>query len=146
LAGLLGYGVGFAIVGIFSYFLYFCGGLFLLPLGFLMEIETLNKFINLEPNIGLGDFWLVFLFIGAIVGLFYALFLKTKVWALIWRSGLGFALGSLIGPIIGNLLGNLFNSLLVSCLITFALIGVILGLFLSWGIYRHRKIVPQNSK
>ena len=135
LAGLLGFGVGFFVAAIFSYYLYFYGGLFLLPLGYLVEIETLNNLINLEPNIGLGDFWLSFLIIGVIIGFFYALFLKAKIWSLIWRGGIGFALASLIGPIIGNLLGNAFNSLLVSYLITFALIGLILGLFLSWGVY-----------
>lgn len=133
LAGWLGLGVGFVLTGIFSYYLFFLGGFCLLPLGFLVEIEILNSFINLEPNIGLGDFWLIFLFIGAIVGLFYALFLKLKIWSLIWQTGLGFALASLIGPIIGNLIGNAFDSLLVSYLITFSLIGIILSLFLAWG-------------
>jgi len=139
--GLLGYGVGFVAIGIFAYHLYLYGGLFLAPLGYLVEIETLKKFINLEQNIGIGSLWLLFFFIGIIVGLFYALFLKIKIWPLIWRGGIGFTLGSLVGPIIGNLLGNVFNSLLISYLITFSLMGIILGLFLGWGVYRHKKTV-----
>ncbi len=138
LAGFLGYGIGFVTTGVFSYFLYLYGALMLVPLGYLVEIETLNKYLNLEPNIGIGDFWLIFLFIGIIVGLFYSLFLKVKKWPLIWRGGIGFALGSLIGPVIGNIIGNAFNSLLVSYLITFAVIGVILGKFLAWGVYKGR--------
>jgi len=139
LAGFLGYWVGFVVVGVFSYYLYLYGGLFLVPLGYLVKIETLKEFINLEPNIGVGGLWLLFFFTGIIIGLFYSLFLKTKVWPLIWRGGIGFALGSLIGPVIGNLLGNAFNSLIISYLITFALIGIILGLFLSLGVYRFRQ-------
>ena len=134
LAGFLGWGVGFILGGILVYPLYFYGGLFLLPLGYLVEIETLNKFLNLELNIAIGDFWLVFLLIGAIIGLFYALFLKLKIWSLIWKTGIGFALGSIIGPIIGNLIGNAFDCLLINYLICFCLMSIILGLFLGWGI------------
>jgi len=135
LAGLLGYCIGFIAVAVFAYPLYLYGGLFLAPLGYLVEIGVLKEFINLEPNIGIGSLWLLFFFIGIVVGLFYALFLKVKNWSLIWRGGIGFALGSLISPVIGNLLGNAFNSLLISYLTTFSLIGIILGLFLSWGVY-----------
>ena len=141
LAGLLGFGVGFIVAGVFSYYLYLCGGLFLVPLGYLVEIETLREFINLKPNIGIGGLWLLFFFTGIIVGLFYSLFLRAKIWSLIWRGGLGFTLGSLIGPIIGNILGNTFNSLLISYLATFSLIGITLGLFLSWGIYKNKKTI-----
>ena len=141
LAGLLGYGVGFVAMAVFAYPLYLYGVFFSsIFLKFFIEAEISNEFFNLSPSIGVGDFWLLFLFIGTIIGLFYALFLKAKIWSLIWRGGIGFALGSLIGPIIGNLLGNLFNSLLISYLITFSLIGVILGLFLSWGTYRHKRV------
>ncbi len=136
LGGWLGFGVGFFVTIIFSYPLYLYGGLFLtfIPL----RIETLNKFLNLYPNIGIGDLWLVFLLIGAIIGLFFALFLKTKKWPLIWRAGLGFALGSLFGPIFGNIIGGLFGSLLISYLITFFLIGVVLGKSLGWGVYKSK--------
>jgi len=139
LAGFLGWGIGFIAGGIISYPLYFAGSLLLVPLGYLIEIENLNNLINLKPNISIGDFWLIFLLIGAIIGLFYSLFLKTKKWALIWRTGVGLALASIIGPILGNSIGNLFNSLLISYLITFILIGVISGLSLSWGIYKFKK-------
>ena len=141
LAGFLGYGIGFVAVAVFAYPLYLYGGLFLAPLGYLVEIGILKEFINLEPNIGIGGLWLLFFFIGIVVGLFYALFLKTKIWSLIWRGGIGFALGSLIGPVIGNVLGNAFNSLLISYLVTFALIGIILGKFLGWGIYKNKRTI-----
>ena len=133
LAGFLGYGVGFVVGGMLVYPLAICGGLILsiITPSFLID----GGFIVLEPNIDVSGFWLVFLFIGVIIGLFYALFLKTKNWALIWRGGIGFALGSLIGPIIGNLIGNAFDSLIISYLVTFSLMGIILGLFLSWGVY-----------
>jgi len=136
LAGLLGYGVGFAGMAFFIYpsALY---GTFLLSV--ILPSSTNESFFELDPGIGISVFWLSFMFIGAVVGLFYALFLKTKIWPLIWRGGIGFSLGSLIGPIIGNLLGNAFNSLLISYLITFSLIGIILGLFLSWGVSRNIK-------
>lgn len=142
LAGFLGYSVGFFVIAIFIYPLYLYGIFFSsFFIKSFVGAEILNKFLNLEPNIGIGDFWLVFLIIGAIMGLFYALFLKLKIWSMIWRGGLGLALGSLISPIIGNLLGNLFNSLLISYLITFSLIGLILGLFLGWGVYRYKRTV-----
>lgn len=135
-AGFLGWTVGFVIGAVLAYPLYFSGGLLLVPIGYFIKIDILNKFINLDPSISIGDFWLVFLIIGAIIGLFYALFLKTKIWSLIWRGGIGLGLASLIGPVIGNLVGNLFNSLLISYLITFCLIGMIFGKFLAWGVYK----------
>jgi len=136
LAGFLGWGIGFIVGGLLSYPLFISGILLLSisPFYFADNIE----FLRLTPNISIGDFWLVFMFIGAIIGLFYSLFLKTKKWPLIWRSAVGLAIGSIIGPIIGNLIGNLFNSLLTSYLITFILIGIISGLSLSWGIYRNQ--------
>lgn len=138
-AGFLGWGVGFitSIIVVYPFYLY--GVLILTPLGYFIEINTLDSLLNLQKNIGVGDFWLVFMYIGAMVGLFYSLFLKIKIWALIWRSAVGLGLGSIIGPIVGNLTGNLFNSLLISYLITFLVIGLFSGLFLSWGIYKHKR-------
>jgi len=97
-----------------------------------------NNLTILTPNLYISGYWLIFLIIGLSVGLSYPLFLKTKKWPLIWRSGLGLGLASLIGPVIGNLTGNLFNSILISYLTTFSLIGIILGIFLSWGVYKWR--------
>lgn len=136
LAGFLGYGVGFLGMAflIYSSSLY---GTFILSIFLPSSID--ESFFELEPNIGVSVFWLSFLFIGIIVGLFYSIFLKTKIWPLIWRGGVGFVLGSLVGPVVGNLLGNAFNSLLIAYLTTFTLIGLILGLFLSWGIYKYKK-------
>ena len=136
-AGFLGWVVGFVAGIILSYPLYLYGSLLLSSLGYLIEVETLKRIINLVPDIGVGSLWLVFLLIGAIVGFFYALFLKTKIWPLVWRGGLGLGLASLIGPVIGNLIGNLCNSLLVSYLVTFGLIGMIFGKFLAWGVYKN---------
>ena len=137
LAGFLGFGVGFISAAVFSYPLSIIG---VFILGTALPFLTNAGLFELEPNIGVAAYWLLFLFVGAIIGLFYALFLKTKIWSLIWRGGIGFALGSLISPIIGNVLGNLFNSLLISYLVTFSLIGISLGLFLSWGVYKHQKV------
>ena len=136
LAGFLGWGIGFIAGGVLSYPLSIAGGLSLsiIPF-FLLERE----FIILAPNIYIAGYWLIFLLIGAIIGLFYSLFLKTKKWAVIWRTAVGLALASIISPIIGNLIGNLFNSLLISYLITFILIGAISGLSLGWGIYKYKK-------
>lgn len=135
LAGLIGWTIGVTGVWVFGYPLYLYGALSLTPLCYIVEVEFLNKIINLDPNIGIGDFWLMFLIIGVILGFFYAIFLKIKIWPLVWRAGLGLALGSLIGPVIGNLIGNYFDSVLLSYLITFSLMGIILGKFLGWGIY-----------
>ena len=139
LAGFLGFGVGFIISELFIYPLSIISGYFssfLIP-SFVVD----NNLVILHPNIYISGYWLIFLIIGTITSLFYALFLKTKIWSLIWRGGLGFTSGSLIGPIIGNVLGNTFNSLLISYLATFSLIGLILGLFLSWGIYKNKKTI-----
>ena len=136
LAGFLGWGIGFIAGGVLSYPLFASGILLLSVLPFYFIDVNLLRLI---PNISIGDFWLIFLLIGAIIGLFYSLFLKTKKWALIWRTAVGLALASIISPIIGNLIGNLFNSLLISYLITFILIGAISGLSLGWGIYKYKK-------
>jgi len=135
LAGFLGWGIGFITGGMLSYPLSLIG---VFVLSILLPSSTNVNFFDLEPNIGISAYWLIFLFIGAIIGLFYSLFLKTKKWAVIWRAGVGLALASIIGPILGNLIGNLFNSLLISYLITFIIIGTISGLSLSWGIYKHK--------
>ena len=135
LAGFLGWGIVFigAIVIVYPLFI---SGLILLSLLPFYFIDT--EILNLMPSIEIGNFWLVFLLTGSIIGLFYSLFLKIKKWPLIWRGGLGLGLASLIGPMIGNLTGNLFNSILISYLTTFSLIGIILGIFLSWGVYKWR--------
>jgi len=135
LAGFLGWGIVFigAIVIVYPLFI---SGLILLSLLPFYFIDT--EILNLMPSIEIGNFWLVFLLTGSIIGLSYSLFLKLKKWPLIWRSGLGLGLASLIGPVIGNLTGDLFNSILISYLTTFSLIGIILGIFLSWGIYKWR--------
>ncbi|MFH0906658.1 MAG: hypothetical protein V1829_00140 [bacterium] len=136
LAGWLGFGVGFVVTAVFSHSLYLYGGfvLIIIPL----KVEVIKEFLNLEPNIGIGSLWLVFLFSGAIIGLFYALFFKLKIWPLMCKAGIGFGLGSLIGPIIGNVLGSAFNSLLITYIITFVLISLFLGTFLGWEIYKSR--------
>jgi len=132
LAGFLGWAVGFVGMVFFIYPSSLYGA-------FILSIIVSNfikpEYINLDPSIGVGVFWLSFLFIGAVAGLFYSLFLKLKIWSLIWRAGIGLGLASLISPVIGNLIGNACNSLLLSYLITFCLIGIIFGLFLSWGTY-----------
>ncbi len=142
LAGFLGWGVGFAGMAFFIYpsSLY---GTFILSI--ILPSSTNESFFELEPGIGISVFWLSFLFIGAVIGLFYSLFLKTKIWSLIWRGGVGLGLASLIGPVIGNLIGNVFNSLLLSYLITFCLIGIIFGLFLSWGTYLGVRLPKRES-
>jgi len=139
-AGFLGYGVGLLVGGFLIYPLYFIG-IYLSSVIFqyLTSPEILNNFLNLKPDITMGDFWLVFLVIGIFAGLSYALFLKIKIWPMVWRGGVGFALGSLIGPLIGNLLGNLFNSLLIAYLATFAFMSAGLGKFLAWGAYKNKK-------
>jgi len=136
---LIGVVAGFFSMVMFMYPLYLYGNLFLIPFGYLIEVEKINKFINLEPSISIGDFWLMFFIIGLVAGLSYSLFFKLKKWPLIWRGGVGFAFGSLIGPVIGNSFGILFDSLLVSYLLTFSLMSAIFGIFLSWGVYRFQK-------
>jgi len=136
LAGFLGWGIGLVTTGILVYPLSLISGFVLST--FIPSFLVDNKLIELEPNIGVSVYWLLFLITGSIIGLSYSLFLKLKIWPLIWRSGLGLGLASLIGPVVGNLTGNLFNSILISYLTTFSLIGIILGIFLSWGVYKWR--------
>lgn len=140
-AGFLGWGIGFVTGAFVSYPFYFINiYISSLLLKYFISAEKLNNFLNLNPDITIGDFWLVFMFIGVVIGLFYSIFLKLKMWPVVWRSGVGLALGSIIGPILGNSIGNLFNSLLISYLITFILIGLSSGLFLGWGVHKFKKI------
>ncbi|MFH1938482.1 MAG: hypothetical protein ABIJ60_03005 [Patescibacteria group bacterium] len=136
LVGWLGWFVGFFLAPFLVYYLSIIGVTLLSVItpSFLID----KGFLELKPDISITAYWLVFLIIGAIIGLFYALFLKVKAWPLIWRGGLGFALGSLFAPVFGNIIGNLFDSLLISYLITFALIGVSLGKSLAWGVYKFK--------
>ena len=136
LGGWLGWFVGFFLAPFLVYYLSIIGVTLLSVItpSFLID----KGFLELKPDISITAYWLVFLIIGAIIGLFYALFLKVKAWPLIWRGGLGFALGSLISPIVGNLIGGLFDSLLISYLITFVLISVSLGKSLAWGVYKSK--------
>jgi len=137
LAGLIGWTVGVVMAFVTFYHLVMYG-VFILSM--FLPSSTNVSLLHLEPNnIGVAEFWLVFLLMGMIIGFFYAIFLKTKIWPLVWRSGLGLALASLISPVIGNIIGNYFDSLLLSYLITFSLIGIIFGKFLGWGIYRFKK-------
>jgi len=134
--GLLGCGIGFFLTGIGIYPLFLSGTWFL---SIFPWPDTIIDLIKLSPSLKIGAYWLNFAVAGILIGLFYALALKTKFWPMIWRGGTGFVLGSLIGPIIGNLIGNAFNSLFVSYLVTFSVIGIILGLFLAWGVYKNLK-------
>lgn len=131
----LGLAVGAVGTAIFGYVLYLFGGLFLSPLGYLIKISILKKFLNLSPDISVGSFWLFFLIIGLITGLSYSLFFKLKKWSLIWRGGVGFALGSLIAPVIGNSFGFLLDCQLISYLLTFSIMSAIFGVFLGWGVW-----------
>ena len=135
-AGILGWTVGIVVFPIINYFFFMYGVTLLgfLPFYFI-DADILNRFLNLSPDIYIGHSWTVFFVLGMIIGFFYAVFLKIKIWSLIWRAGLGLGLASLISPVIGNLIGNYFDSLLLSYLITFSLIGIIFSKFLSWGIY-----------
>jgi len=146
LFGLLGTVLGFLLANFFSYHSFFIGRT-LLPWLFFSHnhkwVELWEKISKTGSSV-VGDLWISFILAGFIIGLFYALGLKTKIWPMVWRGGIGFGLGSLLGPIIGNLFGNLFNSLLASYLIAFAVIGAILGLFLAWGAYINIK--NQKSK
>ena len=131
--GLMGGILGFFIAFLGIYHLFLAGTLalsiFHFPDFFIDSIELI-------PSLKVGGHWLNFAVAGILIGLFFALALKTKLWPMIWRGGTGFVLGSLIGPIIGNLIGNAVNSLFVSYLVTFSVIGIILGLFLGWGVYK----------
>jgi len=128
--------IGFVVTAIFQYPLYLIGiylsSFFMEPLA---SAATFNKFLNLDPNITVGDFWLFFFIIGIIVSFLYSLFFKLKKWSLTWRGGVGFALGSLIAPVIGNSFGFLFDCQLVSYLLTFSLMSAIFGVFLAWGVW-----------
>jgi len=136
-AGTIGSSIGVFLPMMFSYWLFLLGGIIRSYGSFFFPYDLIEKFINLNYSLFIGDFWLQFLFAGIIIGLFYALILKARIKRLVLFSGLGFALSSIISPIIGNLIGNyIFNSLLASYLITFTLIGIIFSLSLILGIKR----------
>jgi hypothetical protein len=133
--GTTGCFIGVFLPMMFGYYLFLLGGIIRSCGSFFFSYDLIEKFINLNYSLFIGDFWLQFFFAGIIIGLFYALILKTKIKRLVLFSGLGFALSSIISPVLGNLIGNnLFNSLFVAYLITFSLIGIIFGLFLALGI------------
>ena len=136
LVGFLGWGVGFVVAGIFSYPLTIVGGFFL---SVVLPSSINVSFFELEPNIGIAIYWLLFFFTGTIISLFYSLFFKLKKWSLIWRGGVGFVFGSLIAPVIGNSFGFLLNCQLISYLLTFSLMSAIFGVFLAWGAYKYPK-------
>ena len=144
LFGLVGGIIGFIgeifLIRLFSFF-WVCGimGTLFYILG--SSQATWEAISTLEPSLMIGGFFLSFAFIGAIIGIFYALALKIKVLSLAKYGAIGFALGSLIGPIIGNGILNLFGSLFLTYLITFFIICSFLGMFLGIGIYRN-----SNSK
>ncbi len=73
LGGWLGFGVGFFVIELFIYPLSLISGYFsvLIIPSFIID----NNLIILDPNIYISNYWLLFLIIGAIVSLFYALFL-----------------------------------------------------------------------
>lgn len=131
IAGVLGQGVGYVTSILLVIPLALMGALIL---GVFLPVETADYF-DLEPRLKIGGGWLVFFFMGSIIGLSYALLLKRKIWPMVWRGGAGFAFGSLIGPILGNLAGQLCGSLLISYLVTFFVMSVSLGTFLGYGTY-----------
>lgn len=90
-------------------------------------------FSNLEPNIMVGNLWITFLIMGAIIGIFFALGLKIKIWTMAWRAGVGMALGSIIGPVLGNLVDPLW----LSYLVTFSIITALMGVAIAWKGYSH---------
>lgn len=140
LVNFLGWLTGFLISPLLLY-VFFNTGIMLLsfvPLSFI-STETLNHYLNLEPNIEIGDFWTIFLVMGAIIGFCFALFFQLKKKALVYRTGLGSGLGSLLGPVTGNLLGNLFNSVLLGYLMTFFVMSAVLGLFMGWAVYQGQR-------
>ena len=144
--GIIGVLLGFFIGLVVSYplGLYFgrMFGVFLFS--FSTSPDMLWESITGLNGLLIGDFIFVFAFIGAIIGIFYALALKIKVLSLAKYGAIGFALGSLIGPIIGNGILNLFGSLFLTYLITFFIICSFLGMFLGIGIYRNSNF--KNSK
>ena len=117
--------ISFGIIGIFS---------------FSISPDMLWESITGLDGFLIGDLFLIFALIGAIVGAFYAFALKIKVLSLAKYGAIGFALGSLIGPIIGNGILNLFSSLFLTYITTFFIICAFLGAFLGLGIYKNSKL------
>src|SRR3989344_4150189 len=86
---------------------------------FLFSVHILD-FVPME-KLGLGIFWLEFLFFGGLLGLGNAfLFNKKLKWNLVWKVGLGFVIASLIGSIFANIF------------IAFTIIGIIFGVSILW--------------
>ncbi|MBU3924614.1 hypothetical protein KJ854_01620 [Patescibacteria group bacterium] len=137
--------IGFIVTVVSGYVLYLYGGLFLVPLGYLINISILKEFLNLSPSISIGSFWAFFLVIGFVTGFSYSFFFKLKKWSLTWRGGVGFALGSLIAPVIGNSFGFLLDCQLVSYLLTFSIMSAIFGVFLGWGVYTTRSDIRSRD-
>ena len=140
--GIIGILLGFFIGLVVSYplGLYFgrMFGVFLFS--FSISPDMLWESITGLDGFLIGDLFLIFALIGAIVGAFYAFALKIKVLSLAKYGAIGFALGSLIGPIIGNGILNLFSSLFLTYITTFFIICAFLGAFLGLGIYKNSKL------
>lgn len=136
--------VGFGLAGVIVGFVAAWLGIYTLSiLGSYVALivpDPLIDTLSLKPNLSVALYWLNFAFAGAIIGLFFALGLKTKIWPVVWRSTAGFGLASLVAPIVGNLIGNLFNSVLLSYLITFIFISKTLGLMILWGAQKQRDV------
>jgi hypothetical protein len=137
------------LLGIVSFFIASLVGCALsYPLGLIgwvfltsaIPLEITEHWITLKPDLIIGNLFLVFAFIGFIIGAFYALALKIKVLSLAKYGAVGFALGSLIGPVIGNGILSLSGSLFLTYLITFFVICAFLGAFLGLGIYRNAEM------
>lgn len=98
------------------------------------NLDILN-FSSLNPSLPIWAYWLNFLLMGLVIGLFLFFSLRKNFWFLILSGSVGFGISSIIGPIFGNLLGNALDSVLLSYLFTFLIIGVVLGLFFAWGAH-----------
>jgi hypothetical protein len=139
LFGLLGSIVGIIGGAFVSYPFFLWGSGMIRDLPWILNYsqQTWEAVFIIEPSLAIGESFLIFAFIGFIVGAFYALALKIKILSLAKYGAIGFALGSLIGPVIGNGILNLFSSLFLTYLITFFIICAFFGMFLGLGIYRN---------
>lgn len=131
--GFLGVVLSLLVGVVAEFYLYSLGGSLLPWRMFEAGYFFWSDFSNLEPNIIVGNLWLVFLILGVIIGAFFAIGLKTKIWPMAWRAGVGMALGSIIGPIAGNLVEPLW----VSYLVTFSIITALMGVAIAWKGYSH---------
>ncbi len=132
------------IVGAFSVSFIFIGSNLFLPwlwFGSITINDFWNKFSGLEPNIIIGDLWILFFIMGAIIGAFFAIGMRKKIWPMAWRAGIGMALGSIAGPILGNLVGPLW----LSYAVTFFILTVVMGLFIAWMGYGHEAYAEKPS-